>query len=158
MFNEFSFQSITPQESRSSSSSIAVRFSHLIRFTVPVIVRFGGSDSALRIQLHQVIAISDRWARSPVWEMITRSKLVEQLRDYQIRSQRKCRVLIVFSPKTHLTSWFALLFLLQFRFLSVGIDRFITSGACGKLVALLFDSWDCFRRCYSGLLSQLICL
>ncbi|OWM74564.1 hypothetical protein CDL15_Pgr005144 [Punica granatum] len=40
--------------------------------------------------------------------MITRSKLVEQLRDYQIRSQHKCRALIVFSPKPYLASWFAL--------------------------------------------------
>ncbi|CAL5324795.1 unnamed protein product [Camellia sinensis] len=37
--------------------------------------------------------------------MITRSKLVEQLRDYQIRSQHKCPGLIFFSPKPHITSW-----------------------------------------------------
>ncbi|KAK4759040.1 hypothetical protein SAY87_020341 [Trapa incisa] len=37
--------------------------------------------------------------------MITRSKLVEQLRDYQIRSQRRCRALVFFSPKAHLASW-----------------------------------------------------
>ncbi|KAG2720035.1 hypothetical protein I3843_02G010900 [Carya illinoinensis] len=37
--------------------------------------------------------------------MITRSKLVEQLRDHQIRSQRKCPALTVFSPKPHFTSW-----------------------------------------------------
>ncbi|OAY60728.1 hypothetical protein MANES_01G134700v8 [Manihot esculenta] len=37
--------------------------------------------------------------------MITRSKLVEQLRDYQIRSQHKCSALTVFSPKPHITSW-----------------------------------------------------
>ncbi|KAI5684205.1 hypothetical protein M9H77_05433 [Catharanthus roseus] len=50
--------------------------------------------------------------------MITRSKLVEQLRDYQIRSQHKCPALTVFSPKPFLTTWsdvvlaicFALLF------------------------------------------------
>ncbi|GKU94543.1 hypothetical protein SLEP1_g8022 [Rubroshorea leprosula] len=37
--------------------------------------------------------------------MITRSKLVEQLiRDYQIRSQRKCPALIIFSPKPRITS------------------------------------------------------
>ncbi|KAK2657222.1 hypothetical protein Ddye_010274 [Dipteronia dyeriana] len=37
--------------------------------------------------------------------MITRSKLVEQLRDYQIRSQHKCPSLTVFSPKPVLSSW-----------------------------------------------------
>ncbi|CDP02031.1 unnamed protein product [Coffea canephora] len=37
--------------------------------------------------------------------MITRSKLVEQLRDYQIRSQHKCPALTVFSPKPLLTTW-----------------------------------------------------
>ncbi|CAA2990052.1 NADH-ubiquinone oxidoreductase chain [Olea europaea subsp. europaea] len=37
--------------------------------------------------------------------MITRSKLVEQLRDYQIRSQHKCPALTVFSPKPSLSSW-----------------------------------------------------
>ncbi|KAK3224101.1 hypothetical protein Dsin_011126 [Dipteronia sinensis] len=37
--------------------------------------------------------------------MITRSKLVEQLRDYQIRSQDKCPSLTVFSPKPVLSSW-----------------------------------------------------
>lgn len=37
--------------------------------------------------------------------MITRSKLVEQLRDYQIRSQHKCPALTVFSPKPILTTW-----------------------------------------------------
>ncbi|XP_059459142.1 uncharacterized protein LOC132188643 [Corylus avellana] len=37
--------------------------------------------------------------------MITRSKLAEQLRDYQIRSQQKCPALTVFSPKPHITSW-----------------------------------------------------
>ncbi|XWS29303.1 hypothetical protein CRYUN_Cryun24cG0017400 [Craigia yunnanensis] len=37
--------------------------------------------------------------------MITRSKLVEQLRDYQIRSQNKWPALIFFSPKPHITSW-----------------------------------------------------
>ncbi|KAL6346372.1 hypothetical protein AAG906_033168 [Vitis piasezkii] len=36
--------------------------------------------------------------------MITRSKLVEQLRDYQIRSQHKCSALAIFSPKPHITS------------------------------------------------------
>ncbi|CAL0331861.1 unnamed protein product [Lupinus luteus] len=34
--------------------------------------------------------------------MITRSKLVEQLRDYQIRSQHKYTALTLFSPKPHL--------------------------------------------------------
>ncbi|MFQ6636434.1 hypothetical protein Gotur_013508 [Gossypium turneri] len=37
--------------------------------------------------------------------MITRSKLVDQLRGYQIRSQNKCPALILFSPKPHITSW-----------------------------------------------------
>ncbi|KDO79529.1 hypothetical protein CISIN_1g041052mg, partial [Citrus sinensis] len=37
-------------------------------------------------------------------EMITRSKLVEQLRDFQIRSQHKCPALTVFSPKPFLSS------------------------------------------------------
>ncbi|KAL5557274.1 hypothetical protein UlMin_039510 [Ulmus minor] len=36
--------------------------------------------------------------------MITRSKLVEQLRDSQIRSQHKYPALIVFSPKPNITS------------------------------------------------------
>ncbi|ESR38930.1 hypothetical protein KPL70_019588 [Citrus sinensis] len=36
--------------------------------------------------------------------MITRSKLVEQLRDFQIRSQHKCPALTVFSPKPFLSS------------------------------------------------------
>lgn len=40
--------------------------------------------------------------------MITRSKLVEQLRDYQIRSQHKCPALAVFSPKPILTTWYFL--------------------------------------------------
>ncbi|CAK9152419.1 unnamed protein product [Ilex paraguariensis] len=37
--------------------------------------------------------------------MITRSKLVEQLRDYQIRSQHKCPALTIFSPKPVITTW-----------------------------------------------------
>ncbi|KAL3813212.1 hypothetical protein ACJIZ3_014480 [Penstemon smallii] len=37
--------------------------------------------------------------------MITRSKLVEQLRDYQIRSQHKCPALTVFSPNPILSTW-----------------------------------------------------
>ncbi|CAA2976266.1 NADH-ubiquinone oxidoreductase chain [Olea europaea subsp. europaea] len=37
--------------------------------------------------------------------MITRSKLVEQLRDNQIRSQHKCLALTVFSPKPAISSW-----------------------------------------------------
>ncbi|KAF8012478.1 hypothetical protein BT93_I0599 [Corymbia citriodora subsp. variegata] len=36
--------------------------------------------------------------------MITRSKLVEQLRDYQIRSQRRCPPLALFSPKPHIST------------------------------------------------------
>ncbi|KAK6924344.1 hypothetical protein RJ641_010544 [Dillenia turbinata] len=37
--------------------------------------------------------------------MITRAKLAEQLRDYQIRSQRKCPALFLFSPNPQITSW-----------------------------------------------------
>ncbi|GER40031.1 sphingoid long-chain base transporter RSB1 [Striga asiatica] len=40
--------------------------------------------------------------------MITRSKLVEQLRDYQIRSQHRCPALVVFSPKPVLSTWLEL--------------------------------------------------
>ncbi|XP_008785665.1 uncharacterized protein LOC120113250 [Phoenix dactylifera] len=36
--------------------------------------------------------------------MITRSKLVEQLREYQIRSQHKWAALTSFSPKPHITT------------------------------------------------------
>ncbi|OAY57382.1 hypothetical protein MANES_02G093000v8 [Manihot esculenta] len=36
--------------------------------------------------------------------MITRSKLVEKLRDYQIRSKHRCSARIVFSRKPHITS------------------------------------------------------
>ncbi|KAF3968744.1 hypothetical protein CMV_007391 [Castanea mollissima] len=50
--------------------------------------------------------MSEKLGRSPIpREMITRSKLVEQLRDYQIRSQNKCPALSVFSPKPHIASW-----------------------------------------------------
>ncbi|KVI02861.1 hypothetical protein Ccrd_018874 [Cynara cardunculus var. scolymus] len=37
--------------------------------------------------------------------MITRSKLVEQLRDSQIRSQHKWSPLVIFSPKPNLSTW-----------------------------------------------------
>ncbi|KAK4426809.1 hypothetical protein Salat_1449600 [Sesamum alatum] len=37
--------------------------------------------------------------------MITRSKLVEQLRDFQIRSQHKWPALTIFSPKPFLSTW-----------------------------------------------------
>nr|DAD40705.1 TPA_asm: hypothetical protein HUJ06_015028 [Nelumbo nucifera] len=39
--------------------------------------------------------------------MITRSKLVEQLRDYDIRSRQKRNALSIFSPKHQITtrSW-----------------------------------------------------
>lgn len=58
--------------------------------------------------------------RSPIpREMITRSKLVEQLRDYQIRSQNKCPALTVFSPKPHIASWYVYPSLLFFRFVLV---------------------------------------
>ncbi|CAA6667440.1 unnamed protein product [Spirodela intermedia] len=36
--------------------------------------------------------------------MITRSKLAEQLRDYQIRSQHKWALLTIFSPKPQINS------------------------------------------------------
>ncbi|RZR83352.1 hypothetical protein BHM03_00009944 [Ensete ventricosum] len=38
--------------------------------------------------------------------MITRSKLVEQLREYQIRSQHKWGALTAFSPKPQITTRF----------------------------------------------------
>ena len=44
--------------------------------------------------------------KSPIREMITRSKLVEQLRDYQLRSQHKYPALTAFSPKPNITSWY----------------------------------------------------
>ncbi|KAL8248119.1 hypothetical protein R6Q59_004987 [Mikania micrantha] len=37
--------------------------------------------------------------------MITRSKLVEQLRDSQIRSQHKWSPLVIFSPKPNISNW-----------------------------------------------------
>ncbi|KAK3011623.1 hypothetical protein RJ639_011125 [Escallonia herrerae] len=37
--------------------------------------------------------------------MITRSKLVEQLRDYQIRSEHKYTALTIFSPKPNIATW-----------------------------------------------------
>ncbi|KAI3813521.1 hypothetical protein L1987_18246 [Smallanthus sonchifolius] len=37
--------------------------------------------------------------------MITRSKLVEQLRDNQIRSQHKWSPLVIFSPKPNISTW-----------------------------------------------------
>lgn len=43
----------------------------------------------------------------PIGEMITRSKLVEQLREYQIRSQHKWAALTSFSPKPHITTRFS---------------------------------------------------
>lgn len=41
---------------------------------------------------------------APVRRMITRAKLVEQLREYQIRSQHKCPALTIFSPKPQIIS------------------------------------------------------
>nr|GMC67830.1 Complement factor I light chain like [Ipomoea batatas] len=50
--------------------------------------------------------VGDTRKPSPVGGiMITQSKLVEQLRDYQIRSQHKCPALAIFSPKPFLTTW-----------------------------------------------------
>ncbi|MBA0628263.1 hypothetical protein Gotri_003809 [Gossypium trilobum] len=46
--------------------------------------------------------------------MITRSKLVEQLRDYQIRSQNTYPALIFFSPKPHIASRYVFLFIFFF--------------------------------------------
>ncbi|WOH00386.1 hypothetical protein DCAR_0519745 [Daucus carota subsp. sativus] len=37
--------------------------------------------------------------------MITRAKLVEQLREYQIRSQHKYSALVFFSPKPQIRTW-----------------------------------------------------
>ncbi|KMZ56277.1 hypothetical protein ZOSMA_97G00440 [Zostera marina] len=37
--------------------------------------------------------------------MITRSKLVEQLREYQIRSQHKWGALVIFSPQNQILTW-----------------------------------------------------
>ncbi|XP_054808534.1 uncharacterized protein LOC129310649 [Prosopis cineraria] len=55
--------------------------------------------------------------------MITRSKLVEQLRDYQIRSQHKYSALTIFSPKPHVNTRVdvavAVIFALSFCILSV---------------------------------------
>ncbi|KAK3413954.1 hypothetical protein EUGRSUZ_I02454 [Eucalyptus grandis] len=36
--------------------------------------------------------------------MITRSKLVERLRDHQVRSRRRCPGLALFSPKPHIAT------------------------------------------------------
>nr|DAD21680.1 TPA_asm: hypothetical protein HUJ06_023143 [Nelumbo nucifera] len=36
--------------------------------------------------------------------MITRAKLVEQLRDYNLRSQQKRAALVIFSPKHQITT------------------------------------------------------
>lgn len=50
--------------------------------------------------------------RGPIREMITRSnKLVEQLREYEIRSQHKRTALVIFSPKPQIiTRYFSYLF------------------------------------------------
>ncbi|KAL8229324.1 hypothetical protein R6Q57_014224, partial [Mikania cordata] len=42
--------------------------------------------------------------------MITRSKLVEQLRDSQIRSQHKWSLLVIFSPKPNISNWYTFCF------------------------------------------------
>ncbi|KAL3527097.1 hypothetical protein ACH5RR_011753 [Cinchona calisaya] len=60
--------------------------------------------------------------------MITRSKLVEQLRDYQIRSQHKYPVLTIFSPKPLLTTWVDVMvaILWAFLFSSLVISSYMT--------------------------------
>lgn len=58
--------------------------------------RIGKNFGVIRVSVSRSLVSED---------MITRSKLVEQLRDYQIRSQHKCPGLIFFSPKPHITSW-----------------------------------------------------
>ncbi|PSS30822.1 Undecaprenyl-diphosphatase [Actinidia chinensis var. chinensis] len=60
--------------------------------------------------------------------MITRSKLVEQLRDYQIRSQHKCPALTVFSPKPHINSWVdvAVASLLAFLFCVLLVSSYVS--------------------------------
>ncbi|KAL8473271.1 hypothetical protein ACS0TY_029524 [Phlomoides rotata] len=60
--------------------------------------------------------------------MITRSKLVEQLRDYQIRSQHKCPALTVFSPKPLLSTWtdVAVAFCWALIFILLLISSYIT--------------------------------
>ncbi|KAH7566421.1 hypothetical protein JRO89_XS08G0157600 [Xanthoceras sorbifolium] len=64
--------------------------------------------------------------------MITRSKLVEQLRDYQIRSQHKCPSLTIFSPKPVLSSWYLSLSLS----LSITICIMLTSCRVDVAVAI----------------------
>ncbi|KAG6401928.1 hypothetical protein SASPL_138796 [Salvia splendens] len=60
--------------------------------------------------------------------MITRSKLVEQLRDYQVRSQHKCPPLAVFSPKPLLSTWndVALAAFWAFIFIALLFSSYIT--------------------------------
>ncbi|KAM7516262.1 hypothetical protein LguiA_005845 [Lonicera macranthoides] len=75
--------------------------------------------------------------------MITRSKLVEQLRDYQIRSHHKCPALTIFSPKPYITTW---------------VDVVV-----GTLLALLFtvlviSSYIALYFRYFWLSSAIICL
>ncbi|KAL8117997.1 hypothetical protein AgCh_015772 [Apium graveolens] len=53
--------------------------------------------------------------------MITRAKLAEQLRDYQIRSQHKCSALTFFSPKPQITSWIDVTVAILFAILSCGL-------------------------------------
>ncbi|XVF15749.1 hypothetical protein REPUB_Repub09cG0182700 [Reevesia pubescens] len=70
--------------------------------------------------------------------MITRSKLVEQLRDYQIRSENKFPALLFFSPKPHIDSrtdvavaifWaFAFIVLVIFSYLSLYFRHFWLSS------------------------------
>ncbi|KAL1815484.1 hypothetical protein ACET3Z_018058 [Daucus carota] len=63
--------------------------------------------------------------------MITRAKLVEQLREYQIRSQHKYSALVFFSPKPQIRTWadvtVAILLLALFSILEKGKKNVITS-------------------------------
>lgn len=54
---------------------------------------------------------------APIREMITRSKLVEQLREYQIRSEHKWAALVIFSPKPQIITRYFCLCSLNFGYL-----------------------------------------
>lgn len=55
--------------------------------------------------------------KAPIREMITRSKLVEQLREYQIRSEHKWAALVIFSPKPQIITRYFCLCSLNFGYL-----------------------------------------
>ncbi|XVF62020.1 hypothetical protein PTKIN_Ptkin08bG0183100 [Pterospermum kingtungense] len=93
--------------------------------------------------------------------MITRSKLVEQLRDYQIRSQNKFPALIFFSPKPHITSWIdvavavfwavALIVLVALSYLSLYYRHFLL---CFITICLGFYLPIRLRSCRQALLKK----